>query len=145
MPAHTAIQVRQKKEMVKKIIRHHLGSSPKRVEFKPAGKTNFVFEAECKQEKFIIRIGSEANKFNDYLKEQWAVEKADSMGIPVADILEIGNEIVSLPYMLQKKLDGTEATDHPDRKRILKEVGTISRLIHHIPTTQFGNVFDWSK
>ncbi|MFN2457641.1 MAG: phosphotransferase family protein [Chitinophagaceae bacterium] len=145
MPKHSATQVRQKTEMVKKLIKHHFGRQPKKIEFQPAGLTNFVFDVTCKGEKFIVRIARANNKINDYIKEQWAVERAREKGVPVAEILEVGNEVIGVPYMLQRKLEGSEALNHPDRLNILCELGRYARIIHAIPTSNYGNVFDWSK
>ena len=131
--------------MVKKIMKHHFGVMPKKIEYKPAGMTNYVFEANCGGRDFIIRIAGSAAKFSDFLKEQWAVERAREKGVPVAEILEVGHEIVSMPYMLQAKLKGTEAVDHKDRLDILHQLGKYAQLIHSIPTSSYGNVFDWSK
>ena len=47
------------------------------------------------------------------------------MGVPVPEILEVGHEIISLPYMLQQKMEGEEAVNHPDRLNILQKLGTI--------------------
>src|SRR5688572_8708749 len=101
----TKAQIRSKTLMVKKVMKHHFGSLPKKIEFKPAGLTNFVFEASCKTDKYIIRIGSSPDKLNDFNKEQWAVKQAKGKGIPVAEILEVGNKIIDAPYMLQQKLN----------------------------------------
>ena len=131
--------------MVRKVVKHHFGKSAKKIEFKPAGKTNFVFDIQTKEGNFIIRIASSTTKIKDFIKEQWATQKAFEKGVPVPEILEVGNEIISLPYMLQKKMEGKEATDHPNRLDILKDLGNYARLIHSIPTTGFGTVFDWSK
>jgi hygromycin-B 4-O-kinase len=142
---HPAAQVKTKTELVKKIMKHHFGSMPKGVKFKPAGLTNFVFEAESKAGKFIVRIGNSSRKISDYIKEQWAVERAAEKGVPVAEILEVGNEVIPLPYMLQRKLEGKEALHHPGRLNILYEMGYYARLIHSISTSNYGHVFDWSK
>ena len=145
MGKRTPAQIRSKKELVKKLIKHHFGQSATSIEFKPAGLTNYVFELSVKKEKFIVRIAGSAEKMQDYMKEQWAVCKAKENGIPVAEILEVGNEIISTPYMLQRKLEGTDATHHPDRHQVLNELGRYARLIHSIPTSNFGDVFDWSQ
>ena len=126
-------------------MKHHFGVLPKKIEFKPAGLTNFVFEAHCKKDKYIVRIASSAEKLSDYIKEQWAVEQAKEKGVPVAEILEVGNEIIGTPYMLQEKLDGEEAPNHPDRLNILKDLGAYAKTIHSIKTNNYGQVFDWSK
>ncbi|HYK56373.1 MAG TPA: aminoglycoside phosphotransferase family protein, partial [Flavisolibacter sp.] len=145
MAKRTTAQIRTKTQLVQKVIKHYFGTEPKKIEFKPAGLTNFVFEVQCKDEIFIVRIGSSAGKLSDYLKEQWAVEKAGRIGVPVAEILEVGSEIIHAPYMLQKKVEGTEAVNHPLRHEILKELGAYTQLIHSIPTNNFGNTFNWSK
>src|SRR5215211_1562385 len=145
MANRTASQIRSKTAMVQKVIKHHFGKEAKNIEFKPAGHTNFVFEASCKEGDFIVRIGSSARKLSDYQKEQWAVDKVKKLGVPVAEILEVGHEVIALPYMLQEKLDGVEAVDHPLRQDILRELGTYTRFIHSIPTSNFGNSFNWSK
>jgi hygromycin-B 4-O-kinase len=131
--------------MARKVVKHHFGKSLEKIEFKPAGKTNFVFDVVTKEGNFIIRIANSRSKFNDFMKEQWATQKALSIGVPVPEILEVGNEIISLPYMLQQKIEGEEAVNHPDRLKILQKLGKYARMIHSIPTTGFGKVFDWSK
>jgi aminoglycoside phosphotransferase (APT) family kinase protein len=145
MPRRTAAQIKSRIAMVKKIMKHHFGIMPTRITHMPAGLTNYVFEASCKAGEFIVRIAGSAGKISNYMKEQWAVEHARKNGVPVAEILEVGNEIVSVPYMLQAKLKGTEAVNHPDRLEILKELGKYAQLIHSIQTSNYGGVFDWSK
>ena len=141
----TAAQIRSKSSLVKKIMKHHFGVLPSGIEFKSKGLTNFVFEAQCKKEKYIIRIAGATKELNDFVKEQWAVEKAKEKGVPVAEILEVGSQIIGVPYMLQQKLEGEEALNHPDRLNILCELGKYAKIIHSIPTTNYGEVFDWSK
>jgi hygromycin-B 4-O-kinase len=144
MPKHTAPQIKAKTAMAKKVVAHHFGKGVGHLEFKPAGKTNFVFEVATKDGDFIIRIASKTTKFSDFIKEQWATQKASEKGVPVPEILEVGNEIIALPYMLQRKCDGEEAMNHPGRLDILRDLGKYARLIHSVKTTGFGTVFDWS-
>lgn len=141
----TAAQIRSKSSLVKKVMKHYFGVLPSGVEFKSTGLTNFVFEAHCKKEKYIIRIAGATKELNDFIKEQWAVEKAKEKGVPVAEILEVGSKIIGVPYMLQKKLEGEEALNHPDRLNILCELGKYAKIIHSIPTSNYGEVFDWSQ
>ena len=131
--------------MARKVARHHFGKSFQKLEFKPAGKTNFVFDVATKKGNFIIRIAGNRTKIHDYIKEQWATQKAMNAGVPVPEILEVGNEIISMPYMVQQKVEGTEAFNHPDRLKILGRLGKCARMIHSIPTEGFGSVFNWSK
>jgi len=145
MPNYTAAQIRLKTAMARKVVKHHFGRSLQKIEFKPAGKTNFVFDVITKEGNYIVRIANSRTKLNDFMKEQWATQKALTIGVPVPEILEVGNEIISLPYMLQQKIEGQEAVNHPDRLKILHKLGKYARMIHSIPTTGFGKVFDWSK
>lgn len=145
MPAYTPAQIKSKTAMARKVVKHHFGKSLEKIEFKPAGKTNFVFDVVTKDGNFIIRIANTRAKLNDFMKEQWASQKALSIGVPVPEILEVGHEIIPLPYMLQQKIEGQEAIHHPDRLKILQKLGKYARMIHTIPTTGFGKVFDWSK
>ena len=131
--------------MAKKVIRHHFGKTFEKIEFKPAGKTNFVFDVKTNDRSYIVRIATSRTKINDFIKEQWATHKALKAGVPVPEILEVGNEIISLPYMLQQKIEGTEAIHHPDRLKILSKLGKYAKTIHSIETEGFGSVFNWSK
>ncbi len=145
MPKRTAAQIRIKTAMAKKLVTHHFGKAVKKLEFKPAGKTNFVFEVQTKDDAFIVRIANSTTSLHDFIKEQWAVQKAAEQGVPVPEILEVGIEVIPLPYMLQRKIKGEEAVDHPERLNILRELGSYARLIHSIPTTGYGTVFNWSR
>jgi hygromycin-B 4-O-kinase len=145
MPKHSTAQIRSKTEMAKRVAAHHFGKSLKGIEFKPAGETNFVFEIHTRDGKFIARIAASQGKINDFIKEQWATQKALEKKIPVPEILEVGNEIIPLPYMLQKKMDGIAAMNHPKRLEIVQELGQYAKVIHSIPTSGFGTTFDWSK
>src|SRR6185503_16476324 len=145
MSQYTASQIRSKTAMAKKVVKHHFGKSFQKIEFKPAGQTNFVFDIKTKDGSYIVRIATSRAKINHFMKEQWATHKALAAGIPVPEILEVGNEVIPLPYMLQQKVDGTEAIHHPDRLKILHKLGKYAKTIHSIPTEGFGSVFNWSK
>jgi aminoglycoside phosphotransferase (APT) family kinase protein len=129
--------------MARKIALHHLGKATK-LEFKVAGRTNFVFDTTTPSGKFIIRIAGAKDKFNDLKKEQWAIQQATNAGVPVPKIIDVGNEIIPYPYMIQKSIRGEEAMNHPARLEILKELGRYAKIIHSIPTNGFGHHFDWS-
>jgi len=145
MSRRTAQQVRTRKEMAKKVALHHFGKGVKKLEYQPEGATNFVFDVSTKNGDFIIRIATARTKINDFYKEQWATVKAREHGLPVPQILEVGNGIIPYPFMVQEKLQGKEAVDHPDRLHILEKLGSLARELHTIETEGFGSVFDWSK
>src|SRR5687768_10007076 len=144
MESRSPAEISRKSKLVNKIIKHHFGKAPKSVEFKPAGLTNFVFEAKTAAGSFIVRIGSSREKLKDYKKEQWAITHANNIGVPVAEIVEVGSGIVNSPYMIQRKVNGNDSLHHPNRREVLRELGIYTKLIHSIPTNSFGQVFDWS-
>jgi aminoglycoside phosphotransferase (APT) family kinase protein len=129
----------------REVVAHHLGSAPRRIIKRGGGITNFVYEVNHSKGDFIVRMGSTPAKVKDYLKEQWAITRAGEVGVPIADVLEVGADLVPLPYMVVRKVEGTEATHHPERFAILREMGRLTKLIHGIETTGYGHTFDWSN
>ncbi|MGJ0425102.1 phosphotransferase family protein [Methylocystis sp.] len=137
------VTLRKARSNAGKIIEHHLGSKPKRIVAR-GGLTNFVFEVRHAEGDFIVRMNTTPDKLKDYLKEQWAIAKASEAGVPTAKILEVGADIIGMPYMVLPKVEGQEATHHPERLAILREMGRLTALIHSVKTSGFGQTFDWS-
>jgi hygromycin-B 4-O-kinase len=78
------------------------------------------------------------------MKEQWAVATALERGVPAPEVLQVGNEPAPVPYMIAQEVTGEVATDHPERLRIVRELGRYAAIINSIPTEGFGCTFDWS-
>ncbi len=127
------------------LIRHHYPRKKTAIEELGGGLTNFVFAASAGKEQLVIRISDQADKINYFMKEQWATARAREQKIPVPEILEVGNSIIPLPYMISKKIEGDTAVHHPDRLNILHEMGKLAAMIHQIPTKGYGKMFDWSQ
>lgn len=135
---------RETREMARAIVEHHFDAKPRRVVKLAGGITNAVYEVKHKEGDLVVRMSTEAPKIKNYLKEQWAMSEARKVGVPVPQVLEVGCEVVPLPYMVSLKSSGEEATHHPKRFKILKDMGRYTALIHTIPTSGFGHTFDWS-
>jgi aminoglycoside phosphotransferase (APT) family kinase protein len=133
------------KEMARRIIEHHFGAKPRRVEHQGSGLSNFVFLVHHAEGDFVVRISPDPTRINAFIKEQWAVTKAHEAGVPTAEILEVGNSVIPHPYMVARRVQGRDATMHPERVAILREMGRYAALINSISTTGFGSVFDWSS
>jgi aminoglycoside phosphotransferase (APT) family kinase protein len=131
--------------MARQLIEHHFKTAPQRIVYQAGGLTNFVFRIHHDEGEFVVRIGQNPGKLNAYIKEQWAVARAQKAGVPTPEILEVGNEAISSPYMISRCVRGQAATHHPHRQKILRELGRYTALIHSIPTSGFGSVFDWSS
>lgn len=133
------------RETARAVVKHHFGSSPSRIEYKASGLTNFVFSVKNKEGSFIVRLSPDAEKINHFFKEQWAQTAAKKAGVPVAEILEVGNWENGEPFMIVSEIKGVEATSHPERLKIINEMGRIAALINSISTSGFGSTFDWSS
>lgn len=140
-PART---INKFKEMARVVIKHHFGSNPRRIAFRASGLTNFVFSVVHPQGEFVVRISPEPARIDLFYKEQWAQTAASAAGVPTAEILEVGMEVVGLPFMIARTVKGGEATHHPRRAEIVREMGRLGALINSVPTKGFGKTFDWS-
>ena len=140
-PKNTIIKYAQ---LTRQLIRHHFPK--KSVSIKPlgGGLSNFVYAVNVGREKLVVRLSDKAEKIHFFQKEQWAVAKAKEKGIPVPEILEVGNSIIPVPYMISGKIEGEEASDHKCRRDIIKETGRYASLVHSIVTNGYGHIFDWS-
>ncbi len=133
------------KKLAQVVIRHHFGTSAPRVTFKASGLTNFVFAVKHAEGDFIVRINPDAGSINSFIKEQWAETAAREVGVPAPEILEVGSEAIPHPYMISRTVSGGDATHHPRRLEILREMGRYAALINSIQTNGFGQTFDWSS
>ena len=139
------LDAKQARRMAHEVLTHLLGGKPKRLEPLGGGLTNFVFEARHAEGDMVVRLSANPAKVKEYLKEQWAMARAREQGVPVPEVLEVGTEPIPFPYMVSRKVAGTEGTHHPERVRVLREMGRCARLIHAVPTHGFGHTFDWSE
>ncbi len=131
--------------MARRIITYHFGQKPRRIVHRASGLSNCVFLVSHGEGDFVIRICPAPTKINAYIKEQWAMARARESGVPVPEVLEVGNEVIPYPYMVSRRVSGKEASLHPNRLQILREMGRYAALINAIPTTGFGSTFDWSN
>jgi aminoglycoside phosphotransferase (APT) family kinase protein len=129
--------------LARTVIKHHFGGA-RQVKYLSGGLTNFVFSFNAKEGDFIIRISPDPQRINLFIKEQWASAAAKKAGVPTAEILEVGSEMIGFPYMVTRSIEGSDATHHPKRLEILREMGRIGAIINSIPTKGFGQTFNWS-
>lgn len=136
-------EVEKFRELARNVVNRHFGRTGP-MKYLSGGLTNFVFAFKADGSEFVIRISPDAGRINGFIKEQWATTKAKEAGIPVPEILEVGSEMIGLPYMITRAVDGQPGTDHPKRLEILKELGKLGAKINTVRTKGFGNTFDWS-
>lgn len=126
------------------VVENVFGKKLKKTDYKTTGHTNYVFEVKVPDGEFIVRISASSGNIKSFYKEQWVIDRVRQQGVPVAEIIRVGNDIIDTPYMIQKKLEGEVALYHPEKKKILQKMGEYNCLINSIGTTAYGEVFDWS-
>lgn len=135
--------IRHYRRLAKEIVEHHFGQPPTRIVYKRSGLSNYVFVVNHVEGQFVVRISPEPEKSEAFLKELWATQKAREAGVPSPEVLAVGN-IGSEPYMITRRVTGSEATHHPRRSHIVQEIGRYAQIINSIRTTNFGSNFDWT-
>ncbi len=141
----SAAKVNKFKEHARSVIDHYFGSKPRRIEHRSAGLSNLVFAVSHKEGDFVVRISPDAGSLNVFLKEQWAESAARKAGVPTAEILEVGSSVIPFPYMIVRKVDGSNGLNHEKRRDIVRQMGSHAAVINSIKTHGFGSTFDWSK
>lgn len=137
-------EVNKFRDLARTVIKHHFGGA-RQVKYLSGGLTNFVFAFSAKDGDFVIRISPDPHRINLFYKEQWASQAAKKEGVPVADILEVGAEMIDFPYMVVRAIEGGDAVNHPKRLNILRELGRFGAQINSIRTKGVGQTFDWSE
>ena len=141
----SARQVDKFRTLARFVIEHHFGSRPSRITYKTGGLSNFVFETKRSEGDFIVRISPDKGRLNAFIKEHWCERAAREAGVPTAEILETGASIIPFPYVIARSVKGREAVDHPERLKIIRELGRLGAKINTISTKGFGETFDWSN
>ncbi len=145
MPVKSKAKIREHMMLARKLLKHFYGNKNIRIKSLSGGLSNYVFSASLPENELIVRLSDKQEKITGFLKEQWVVERAREYKIPVPDILEVGNEIIPVPYMVVRKINGEAATDYTERRQLLHDMGKLAAKINTIPTNNFGNVSDWSE
>jgi hygromycin-B 4-O-kinase len=133
------------KELARLVIEHYFGSPPQRTVYKSAGLSNYVFAAKHSDGEFIVRISPEPAAIESFIREQWAQRAAEKVGVPTTEILEVGSSLIPYPYMISTSATGREATNHPEKSKIIREMGNLAAKINSVRTKGFGVTFDWSN
>ena len=136
--------LKRARSMAGAIVEHHFGKRAQKLTHQAAGLSNFVFLADHADGRFIIRIAAKPDKLNAYIKEQWAISRVRDLGVPTPEVLQVGNDVIGVPYMISSCARGEEAIHHPGRLDVLREMGRLTALINSVPTTGFGSTFEWS-
>lgn len=139
------VTIRHYRQLAIEIVEKHFGKPPRRIVYKRSGRTNFVFAVNHVEGQFVVRISPDPERLAVFRKELWATKKVREAGVPSPEVLTVGNDVGSEPYMITRRVTGAEATHHPQRERIIHDMGHYARLLNSIPTKNFGANFDWTN
>ena len=137
--------IRHYRQLANQIVEKRFGTPPSRIVYRRSGRTNYVFAINHVEGQFVIRISPDAERIEAFRKELWATQKAREAGVPSSEVLEVDSDADSEPYMISRRVTGAEATHHPQRERIIHEMGRYARLINSIRTKHFGSNFEWTN
>ncbi|MGI8581483.1 MAG: phosphotransferase family protein [Chitinophagaceae bacterium] len=144
MPVKSKAKINAHILLARKLIRYLYGNKKSSISSLSGGLSNYVFAVKMPGDDLVVRMSDKPEKITAFLKEQWVVDLAGKNKIPVPEILEVGNQIIPVPYMIIRKVQGEAAINFSDRKQLLMEMGHYTAKINAIPTHNFGNEFDWS-
>lgn len=130
-------------DLAQSVIREQVGSAPTRIERAQGGLRNLVYQVDHPEGNFVIRISNNPTKVSVFQKEQVVTKRVRSAGIPAPEIVHVGADSDGLPYMLQVRASGNEASTHALRPAILREMGRYASLIHKVETRGFGHDITW--
>ena len=137
-------EIRYYRRLAKKIVQRYFGAPATRIVYRSSGRTNYVFAINHVEGQFVVRISPEPERINAFRKEWWAAQEVRKAGVPSPEILAVGDDVSSEPYMITRLVTGSEATHHSKRRRIVHEVGRFAAIINSIKTNGFGANFDWN-
>jgi hygromycin-B 4-O-kinase len=137
-------EIRYYRRLAKEIVHRYFDTPATRIVYRSSGRTNFVFAINHVDGQFVIRISPEAERINAFRKEWWTAQEVRKAGVPSPEILAVGNDVGSEPYMITRLVTGSEATHHSKRQRIVHEIGRFAAIINSIKTNGFGTNFDWN-
>ena len=99
---------------VRRLVEHHFKVAPRDVRQLTGGLNNRVFAVEHDTRRLVVRLSDQAQCLNTFLKEQWAIDAARQAGVPAPDVLEVGNDVIGVPYMVMDHVEGTIGTEAED-------------------------------
>jgi hygromycin-B 4-O-kinase len=139
------VTIRHYRQLANTIVEKYFGRPARRIVYRRSGRTNFVFVVNHIEGQFVVRISPDPERIEAFRKELWATQKVRVAGVPSPEVLEVGSDTDGEPYMITRRVTGVEATHHPQRERIIHEMGHYARLVNSIHTKNFGSNFEWTN
>ncbi len=137
--------IRHYRNVAKRIVQQYFGKPASRIVYKSSGRTNFVFAINHVEGQFVVRISPAGDKLESFEKELRASRKAREAGVPTPEVLAVGQDPMSEPYMITRRVTGSEASHNPKRMHIVHQLGEYAAIINSIATSGSGADFEWTE
>jgi aminoglycoside phosphotransferase (APT) family kinase protein len=135
------VALNEAEAVAREVLRTQFAIRDTKVAHQETGRTNYVFEVPTAPTPLVLRMGPKATKQQAFAREHCVIDRLREAGIPVPDVLGQG-ESGDWAYMAVRRIAGEQATDHPRRADIMRDVGRLAAVqIHRIETIGFGRDF----
>lgn len=106
------------------------------------GIINAVYRVETDQGTAVLRCNAVDDPHQNYAKEAWCIEKVGAVGVPVPEVLGVGEQS-GIAYMIQRFIEGETGDDRaPNRLEIWRQLGVYARQFNAIKVQGFGGDMD---
>lgn len=122
------------KEIINQILESELNKAVDSIsEIIGLGLVNKVYDVNCKNKSYVVRINPDRNKEFEFWKEKWCMEKASSLDIPSPEVIKVGL-IHDLPFMIMNKVEGSNGSkcSQDDQLTIWNRLGEYANKIHGV-------------
>ncbi|HYE04671.1 MAG TPA: aminoglycoside phosphotransferase family protein [Planctomycetota bacterium] len=144
-PAAPAERDVQAAEFARVVCVRHFGGEARRITRQGGGLSNAVFLVDHAAGQFVVRLSDAPGRLAAYRKEQWAVALAQASGVPTPEIIAVGDDLVPCAHMIARRVAGHEASHHPRRLEVLRELGHWAAAINTTATQGWGGAFDEAR
>lgn len=130
------------KVIIQQIIQNELNDSVQFIQqITGLGTVNEVFEIQCGNENYIIRLNDEAAKKIEYQKENWCIRRVLNLGIPSPKMLSIG-VWKDVSFMIQNKIDGKngQLCSVDEKLKIWNDLGRYAAIFHQVERIEVEEV-----
>jgi Ser/Thr protein kinase RdoA (MazF antagonist) len=111
------------------------------------GVTNKIFLVTSRQgDHVIIRMNENPNWLTSYIKGAAAMKAAQSVGVPVPEVLLSGNTIIPHAYQISRYVPGILGMEHEgDKRDIWKQMGRLAAQLNQVTSDHYGSPLPWTE
>jgi aminoglycoside phosphotransferase (APT) family kinase protein len=128
-------------EAARLVVTRHVGGRVGSLAREPTGLSNLVFTVEHADGDLVVRLSADPTKGEVFRREHWAMVRARAAGVPSPEVLAIGEDF-PFSYMLVRRVAGRTGLEHPERERVVREMGEYAALINSIATSSHGSTLE---